>query len=112
MRRAIGAILVPAFLALLSPTGASAIFIEDEWTFAGESGRSLYDPVSDIYRFESASEPRVRVYASGLDMPLSDDDLRRFYRRLADAGVSAGKLKIGLDLERDMRRLKIFCVLF
>ena len=60
-----------------------------------------------LWRLLGASEPRVRVYASGLDMPLNDVQLQSFYRRFAAAGVSAGKLKVGLDLERDLRRLAI-----
>ena len=60
-----------------------------------------------LWRLLGASEPRVRAYASGLDMPLSDAELAAYYRRMAAAGVSAGKLKVGLDLQRDLRRLAI-----
>ena len=60
-----------------------------------------------LWRLLGASEPRVRAYASGLDMPLSDAELDAYYRRMAAAGVRAGKLKVGLDLQHDLRRLAI-----
>ena len=44
---------------------------------------------------------------SGLDLPLSDAELDAYYRRMAAAGVRAGKLKVGLDLQHDLRRLAI-----
>jgi L-alanine-DL-glutamate epimerase-like enolase superfamily enzyme len=40
-------------------------------------------------------------------MSLSDEALGAFYRDMARQGVSAGKLKIGLDREADLRRLGI-----
>src|SRR5690606_8922123 len=46
-------------------------------------------------------------YASGLDMPLSDDELRAFYERMAAKGVAAGKLKVGLNRDDDLRRIGI-----
>ena len=36
-----------------------------------------------------------------------DDELFEFYRRMADLGIDAGKLKVGLDLRADIRRLGI-----
>ena len=60
-----------------------------------------------LWRTLGSATPRVRAYASGLDMPLSDDELRLFYERMADQGVSAGKLKGGADPDDDMRRLGI-----
>ena len=60
-----------------------------------------------LWRLLGAAEPRVRAYASGLDMPLADADLEAYYRRMAAAGVRAGKLKVGLDLQHDLRRLAI-----
>ena len=50
---------------------------------------------------------KVKAYASGLDYPLSDEELRVYYERMAAKGVQGGKLKIGLDLETDMRRISI-----
>ncbi|WP_375207268.1 mandelate racemase/muconate lactonizing enzyme family protein [Hyphococcus sp.] len=60
-----------------------------------------------LWRTLGAREGRVRAYASGLDYSLSDEDLFRFYRHMAERGVTAGKLKVGLDIEADMRRIGI-----
>ena len=60
-----------------------------------------------LWRLLGAAHGRVKAYASGLDYCLSDEDLFTFYRRMADVGVDAGKLKVGLDLKADMRRLGI-----
>lgn len=60
-----------------------------------------------LWRTLGASEPYVRAYASGLDMPLNDDELRQFYESMAAKGISAGKLKVGLNREDDLRRIGI-----
>jgi L-alanine-DL-glutamate epimerase-like enolase superfamily enzyme len=60
-----------------------------------------------LWRTLGAEHGRVKAYASGLDYCLSDEDLFRFYRRMAEQGIGAGKLKVGLDLEADLRRLGI-----
>jgi L-alanine-DL-glutamate epimerase-like enolase superfamily enzyme len=60
-----------------------------------------------LWRCLGAREGRVKAYASGLDYCLSDEELFAFYRRMADLGIDGGKLKVGLDLEADMRRLGI-----
>ena len=60
-----------------------------------------------LWQTLGASSRRVRAYASGIDMPLSDDDLRAFYERMAALGVCAGKLKCGLSLDDDLRRIGI-----
>jgi L-alanine-DL-glutamate epimerase-like enolase superfamily enzyme len=60
-----------------------------------------------LWKTLGASSRRVRAYASGLDTPLSDDELRAFYESMAAKGVSAGKLKVGLDRERDLERIGI-----
>jgi len=49
----------------------------------------------------------VRAYASGLDSPLSDDELYKFYESLAAKGVTAGKLKVGRNPEDDERRIRV-----
>ena len=49
----------------------------------------------------------VRAYASGLDFPLSDEDLYNFYAGLAAKGVTAGKLKVGRNADDDERRLRL-----
>jgi L-alanine-DL-glutamate epimerase-like enolase superfamily enzyme len=58
-----------------------------------------------LWRTLGAREGRVRAYASGLDYCLSDEELFAFYRRMAEQGIDAGKLKVGLDLAADLRRL-------
>ena len=60
-----------------------------------------------LWRTLGAREGRCRAYASGIDLCLSDEDLARFYASLAARGVGAGKLKVGLDLDDDLRRLGI-----
>lgn len=60
-----------------------------------------------LWKTLGASTRRVKAYASGLDMPLSDEELRAFYEGMAQKGISAGKLKVGLDQEADLRRLSI-----
>lgn len=60
-----------------------------------------------LWRTLGGSEPRVRAYASGLDTPLNDSDLRQFYESMAAKGISLGKLKVGLNRDDDLRRLGI-----
>ena len=60
-----------------------------------------------LWKTLGASTHRVKAYASGIDMPLSDEELRSFYERMAFLGIHMGKLKVGLDKERDLRRLGI-----
>ena len=60
-----------------------------------------------VWRTLGARHGRVKAYASGLDYPLSDDELFAFYRSFAELGVDGGKLKVGLDLRADLRRLGI-----
>jgi L-alanine-DL-glutamate epimerase-like enolase superfamily enzyme len=60
-----------------------------------------------LWRTLGAHEGRVKAYASGLDYCLSDEELFAFYRRMAELGIASGKLKVGLDLEADMRRIGI-----
>ena len=60
-----------------------------------------------LWRLLGAREGRVKAYASGLDYCLSDEEMFAFYRRLAEKGVDGGKLKVGLDVDADMRRIGI-----
>ena len=60
-----------------------------------------------LWRTFGALEGRARAYASGIDYNLSDDELLAFYQRMAASGVDGGKLKIGLDLETDIRRIGV-----
>jgi len=60
-----------------------------------------------LWKTLGASSRRVKAYASGIDMPLSDEELQAFYAGMARQGISAGKLKVGLDREADLRRLGV-----
>lgn len=60
-----------------------------------------------LWRTFGALEGRARAYASGIDYNLSDEELLTFYQRMAAFGVDGGKLKIGLDLEADIRRIGV-----
>jgi L-alanine-DL-glutamate epimerase-like enolase superfamily enzyme len=60
-----------------------------------------------LWKTLGASAGRAKAYASGIDMPLSDDELWAFYEGMAEQGISAGKLKVGLDEEADLRRLGV-----
>ncbi len=60
-----------------------------------------------LWRTLGASVPKVKAYASGIDLNLTDDEIRSFYAGLAAKGVNAGKLKVGLDEGADLRRLRI-----
>lgn len=60
-----------------------------------------------LWKTLGASSPRVRAYASGIDAPLTDDELHAFYSGMAARGVNAGKLKCGLDIDVDLRRIGI-----
>lgn len=60
-----------------------------------------------LWKTLGASTRRVKAYASGIDLCLSDEQIGEFYGSMAAKGVSAGKLKVGLDREADLRRLGI-----
>ncbi len=60
-----------------------------------------------LWRTLGASTSRVKAYASGIDLCLSDDELRTFYEGMAAKGVTAGKIKVGLDQDADIRRIGI-----
>jgi L-alanine-DL-glutamate epimerase-like enolase superfamily enzyme len=61
-----------------------------------------------LWRELGAGSGRVAAYASGLDMPLGDDALCRYYHGMAEHhGITAGKLKVGRDPGRDLERLGI-----
>jgi len=60
-----------------------------------------------LWQTFGALEGRVKAYASGIDYCLGEDELFAFYRRLAEKGVDGGKLKIGLDMAADLRRLGV-----
>lgn len=60
-----------------------------------------------LWRLLGARDRFVAGYASGLDIALGDDQLARFYAQMAERGFTSGKLKGGLDLETDLRRLDV-----
>lgn len=60
-----------------------------------------------LWKTLGASTRRVKAYASGIDLCLSDQAIGDFYGEMAALGMSAGKLKVGLDREADLRRLGI-----
>ncbi len=60
-----------------------------------------------LWKTLGASTRRVKAYASGIDLCLTDEGIAAFYGEMASQGISAGKLKVGLDREMDLRRLGI-----
>ena len=60
-----------------------------------------------LWQTFGAREGRTKAYASGIDLCLDDDAIFAFYRRMAERGVDGGKLKIGLDMKTDLRRIGI-----
>lgn len=60
-----------------------------------------------LWRLLGARDRFVPGYASGLDIALDDDQLHAFYAVFAERGYVAGKLKGGLDLDTDLRRLGV-----
>jgi L-alanine-DL-glutamate epimerase-like enolase superfamily enzyme len=60
-----------------------------------------------LWKTLGASTRRVKAYASGIDLSLNDEQLVAFYGEMARQGVSAGKLKGGLDRGVDLRRLGV-----
>ena len=60
-----------------------------------------------LWQTFGAREGRTKAYASGIDLCLDDDAIFAFYRRMAEHGVDGGKLKVGLDMKTDLRRIGI-----
>lgn len=60
-----------------------------------------------LWRLLGGRDRVAPAYASGLDIGLDDDDLSATYRDYAAHGLRAAKLKGGLDVERDRRRLTL-----
>ena len=60
-----------------------------------------------LWKLLGSSTNSVKAYASGIDLNLTDDEIYKFYSRMADMVIDAGKLKVGLDLDSDERRLGI-----
>lgn len=60
-----------------------------------------------LWRLLGGRDRRVPAYASGLDVGLTDDELVAVYQNYAAHGLRAAKLKGGLDVEQDRRRLTL-----
>ena len=60
-----------------------------------------------LWRLLGGRDRTVPAYASGLDFGLSDDELVALYCAYAERGLRAAKLKGGLDVEHDRRRLML-----
>jgi L-alanine-DL-glutamate epimerase-like enolase superfamily enzyme len=60
-----------------------------------------------LWRLLGGRDRRVPAYASGLDIALTDVELVAVYQTYAEHGLHAAKLKGGLDVERDRRRLTL-----
>jgi len=60
-----------------------------------------------LWRLLGGRDRTLPAYASGLDIALSDDELVTVYRAYAERGLRAAKLKGGLDVDDDRRRLAL-----
>jgi L-alanine-DL-glutamate epimerase-like enolase superfamily enzyme len=60
-----------------------------------------------LWRLLGGRDRRVPAYASGLDIALDDGELVALYQAYAERGLRAAKLKGGLDIDRDRRRLTL-----
>lgn len=60
-----------------------------------------------LWKTLGASSRYVKAYASDIGLCLSEDELYAFYRGMAERGVNAGKLKVGLDRDKDLQRLAL-----
>lgn len=60
-----------------------------------------------LWRLLGGRDRIVPAYASGLEFGLSDEEVVTLYRQYAQRGLRAAKLKGGLDIDRDRRRLHL-----
>jgi len=60
-----------------------------------------------LWRLLGGRDRTLPAYASGLDLGLTDDELVQVYRAYAERGLRAAKVKGGLDVEVDRRRLTL-----
>ena len=60
-----------------------------------------------LWQTLGARHGRTKAYASDIGYCMKDEDIYNFYSKMADNGVDAGKLKIGLSMEDDLRRIGI-----
>lgn len=60
-----------------------------------------------LWRLLGGRDRVVPAYASGLDIGLTDDEFGSVYEGYARHGLRAAKIKGGLDIERDLHRLRL-----
>jgi len=61
-----------------------------------------------LWKTLGASKKDVNVYASDIALPMGDEEIGNWYKKMAkDHGFRAAKLKVGLDQDSDLRRLQI-----
>src|SRR3954452_12623923 len=60
-----------------------------------------------LWRLLGGRDRTLTAYASGLDIGLTDDELVSVYQDYAERGIRAAKLKGGIDVEGDRRRLTL-----
>jgi L-alanine-DL-glutamate epimerase-like enolase superfamily enzyme len=106
------------------PRGVAALYDRMlRWTFkAGHAGAvfgtigaldsALWDIKAKavgqpLWRLLGGRDRRVPAYASGLDIALSEDELATTYRAYAERGLRLAKVKGGLDVDQDRRRLSL-----
>ncbi|TDD22314.1 mandelate racemase/muconate lactonizing enzyme family protein [Kribbella turkmenica] len=65
-----------------------------------------------LWRLLGARDHVVPAYASGLDGPLGDEELGRLHKQFAERGLRAVKLKGGLDVAADLRRLDLVSAVY
>ncbi|MEU4362411.1 mandelate racemase/muconate lactonizing enzyme family protein [Promicromonospora sp. NPDC023987] len=58
-----------------------------------------------LWRTLGATDRFVPAYASGLEYGLADDELAALYEPWAERGYTGAKVKGGLDVDRDVKRL-------
>jgi L-alanine-DL-glutamate epimerase-like enolase superfamily enzyme len=79
--------------------------------FAEAINQALWDLAAKqadlpLYRYLGGTNPRVPVYASGLDFHLTDSEYVEFFRQAQALGHRAFKIKVGHhDVAWDLRRL-------
>ena len=60
-----------------------------------------------LWKTLGSNEPRCKVYASDIGYNLTDEELHSFFSKMAEKGVDSGKVKIGISLDDDIRRIGI-----